>query len=355
MSSSDADGGGDGLRARLTVARGEDEFSAAEQSRAGALVGTCDSETEDSAASSVTLRPWEAAGAGDAEGGHGSDLEDDADFESGGGFAPDDGEDESAAEPDEMSESGSESDEEVARRREEASVPVHVDASGSDAYESDASIGGAPVSRGPGDGAALVDTDNSTACDSDASSGDSDYAPPSPPLPPPALTRLATPTPRRSRKQVSAQKYLDGMSYRRPRSPLDPHFLEFIDTKDVASLKEACRKLGVPATGRKADLKERVREALRDAGAAAAGNRGRGGEDAWLDEARRMIFENPASTSEGLCRKLRDVSVSEATPQRRTPFGRRKTGPSADKENLASRNARVGGKGGVRRGERDGK
>lgn len=45
-----------------------------------------------------------------------------------------------------------------------------------------------------------------------------------------------------------------------PSSPIGEDFINDIDKKRVGSLKKACKKLGMPVTGKKADLKERVRE-----------------------------------------------------------------------------------------------
>jgi len=45
-----------------------------------------------------------------------------------------------------------------------------------------------------------------------------------------------------------------------PASPIGENFINDIDNKRVGSLKKACKKLGMPMTGKKADLKERVRE-----------------------------------------------------------------------------------------------
>jgi len=45
-----------------------------------------------------------------------------------------------------------------------------------------------------------------------------------------------------------------------PSSPIGENYINDIDNKRVGSLKKACKKLGMPMTGKKADLKERVRE-----------------------------------------------------------------------------------------------
>lgn len=50
-----------------------------------------------------------------------------------------------------------------------------------------------------------------------------------------------------------------------PASPIGEDFVEEIDNKRVGSLKKACKKLGVPMTGKKADLKQRVRETILNA------------------------------------------------------------------------------------------
>ena len=47
-----------------------------------------------------------------------------------------------------------------------------------------------------------------------------------------------------------------------PSSPIGENYIDDIDRKKVQSLKKACKKLGVPITGKKAELKERVRESI---------------------------------------------------------------------------------------------
>ena len=55
-----------------------------------------------------------------------------------------------------------------------------------------------------------------------------------------------------------------------PASPIGENFLDGIDNKKVGSLKKACKKLGIPVTGRKADLKQSVREHILNSSVAAA-------------------------------------------------------------------------------------
>ncbi|KAL9189584.1 hypothetical protein ACHAXT_009259 [Thalassiosira profunda] len=47
-----------------------------------------------------------------------------------------------------------------------------------------------------------------------------------------------------------------------PASPIGSNFIDDIENKKVGSLKKACKKLGVPLTGKKADLQQRVKETL---------------------------------------------------------------------------------------------
>ena len=55
-----------------------------------------------------------------------------------------------------------------------------------------------------------------------------------------------------------------------PASPIGENFLDDIDNKKVGTLKKACKKLGIPVTGRKADLKQSVREHILNSSVAVA-------------------------------------------------------------------------------------
>jgi len=156
-----------------------------------------------------------------------------------------------------------------------------------------------------------------------------------------------------------------------PSSPIGENFIEDIDNKRVGSLKKACKKLGVPMTGKKADLKQRVRETILNSSTAILNSSMAGGNDesfvivssplkkvnfeggVAVDPEFQPIDENPAST-ESIKKRLwhqetDDVShapepksaslsaapsklTSETLSQSMTPFKRKKS-PGSQKEN----------------------
>jgi len=81
----------------------------------------------------------------------------------------------------------------------------------------------------------------------DVESEDSEYEPT------PAKSKRKRRSPRLAKKAAVPDS---------PSSPIGEDFVEDIDNKRVGSLKKACKKLGVPVTGRKADLKKRLRETI---------------------------------------------------------------------------------------------
>ena len=71
--------------------------------------------------------------------------------------------------------------------------------------------------------------------------------------PTPAKAKRKRRSPRLAKKKVAVPPAS-------PASPIGENFIDDLDNKKVGSLKKACKKLGVPVTGKKADLKQRVRE-----------------------------------------------------------------------------------------------
>lgn len=70
--------------------------------------------------------------------------------------------------------------------------------------------------------------------------------------PTPAKTKRKRRSPRLAKKKAAVPDS--------PCSPIGSSFVDDIDNKKVHSLKKACKKLGVPVTGKKHELKQRVRE-----------------------------------------------------------------------------------------------
>ena len=70
--------------------------------------------------------------------------------------------------------------------------------------------------------------------------------------PTPAKTKRKRQSPRLAKKKAAVPDS--------PCSPIGSSFVDDIDNKKVHSLKKACKKLGVPITGKKHELKQRVRE-----------------------------------------------------------------------------------------------
>ena len=82
-------------------------------------------------------------------------------------------------------------------------------------------------------------------------------------------------TRRRPRRSPSRCHCLDGLARRNSRRgvsstpcpvlsrpPIVEYFVNDLELEDLGSLRTVCRKLRVPAMGQKADLQERVQEAL---------------------------------------------------------------------------------------------
>jgi len=141
-----------------------------------------------------------------------------------------------------------------------------------------------------------------------------------------------------------------------PSSPIGEPFLEQLDKKKLGSLKKACKKLGVPVTGRKAELKQRVRETILSASmlnsSVAEGNEesdepcviGTALEGCVeVDLEFQPIAEDP-SPKESVKKQLWQHDVDDASnqaptstlkclTQSLTPFKRKKSAASSNKEN----------------------
>ncbi|KAL7541944.1 hypothetical protein ACHAXR_011379 [Thalassiosira sp. AJA248-18] len=169
-------------------------------------------------------------------------------------------------------------------------------------------------------------------------------------------------TKRRSPRLAKKAAVLDS-----PASPIGESFIEEIDNKRVGSLKKACKKLGVPVTGRKADLKERVRETILNSSMALPNVGGNEesfhsstmkksvifeGDDVSVDAEFQPMDENSSPSIKKKLWEESDEVSNEAKPKfpaappkptSKTPSKskhmtpcKRKTSPSTEKENTNS-------------------
>mmetsp|Transcript_3144 Transcript_3144/g.5595 ORF Transcript_3144/g.5595 Transcript_3144/m.5595 type:complete len:601 (+) Transcript_3144:3-1805(+) len=180
------------------------------------------------------------------------------------------------------------------------------------------------------------------------------------------------PTPTKNKRKRRSPRLAKKVTIlKSPSSPIGEDFIEDLDNKRVGSLKKACKKLGVPVTGKKALLIQRVRETILNSSTAILNTSMAGGNDesfiigssplkkvnfevgVAVDPEFQPIDENPAST-ESIKKRLwhqetDDVSnvpepksasfsaapskpTSKTLSQSTTPFKRKKS-PGSQKEN----------------------
>jgi hypothetical protein len=72
------------------------------------------------------------------------------------------------------------------------------------------------------------------------------------------------PTPKKSKKQRLSPRLANKkpIELESPSSPIGENFIDDMDSMKLGTLKKACKKLGVPITGKKADLMERVKNRI---------------------------------------------------------------------------------------------
>ncbi|KAL7551999.1 hypothetical protein ACHAWF_015208 [Thalassiosira exigua] len=183
-----------------------------------------------------------------------------------------------------------------------------------------------------------------------------------------------TPEKKKERKRKAAKVTIPSS----PASPIGENFIDDINNKKVQSLRKACKKLGIPRTGKKADLKQRVKETILNASclnssaavpdATEEGDRNNSFDsdsvmkkvvfeadvdDVAVDHEFRPIAEDPTpkesvkkklweESDDAPDHKLKPVPSSAApskppprTPSKMTPCKRKKS-PRSDKENSAT-------------------
>merc|ERR1712238_414509 len=179
-------------------------------------------------------------------------------------------------------------------------------------------------------------------------------------------------SPRPAKKETTKKEVVPDS----PPSAIGENYIDEIDSKKLGSLKKACKKLGVRVTGKKADLKERVRETILNSSMAlnssiAMPNPSEGNDESFIIDSsavKRVNFEihvsadpefqpiigecspineNPPADSvkKQLWHKTGNISFDikpkhsprkpvPKTPLRMTP-NKRKRSPCSDKENTS--------------------
>jgi hypothetical protein len=126
-----------------------------------------------------------------------------------------------------------------------------------------------------------------------------------------------------------------------PASPIGANFIDGIDSMNVGTLKKACKKLGVPVAGKKADLLQRVRNCVAPVNPTAKGDKKVNFEcEVSIDAELKPTVDERHDTTDCIKKQLwgeLDIHVSDDTSQSSAKSAEQsKRGMSDEKENSSS-------------------